>query len=131
MIPGANLLKTALSVIGRTTVKYYKYASRTTNQAGFDVTTYTYKGEYSNGSLQPVKRSKYSFMGLDFQKKYYNWFIPSLDIVDIDRGTSGDVIEALGMRMQLQSMQDWYGIDGWKSVVCIVIGPATGALTNA
>lgn len=110
---------------------YFQYLSRTTNSGGIDVTTY-YPGVLINtGSVQPINMSKYEQYGLDFEKQYINWFVPNLNANDVDRDKSGDVIETLGKRWQLCGGNDWGGIDGWKVMTAVYIGPATGNITNA
>lgn len=130
MIPGSNILSQALSVLGHTSVNYFQYAGRITNAGGVMLTTYSTPILVS-GSVQPVKRSKYETMGLDFEKNYITWFVMNIGVIDLERDVSGDVIETLGRRWQLVGLNNWYQIDGWKSVLGIDIGAATGLLTNA
>lgn len=131
MIPGDNILAQALTVIGSTPVKYFKYSSKTTNSSGLDVVTYLPGVMINTGSVQPIDKNKYEFAGLDFEKSYINWYVPSLDAIDIARDNPGDVIEVLGRRFQLQSGIDWLLIDGWRRFVAVDIGVASGATTNA
>lgn len=131
MIPGSDVLGLAMQYLDSTHVDYFQFLSYSTNSAGYDVTTYKAKVTYETGSVQPVKRSNYQRMGLDYSKKYITWFVSDVDAVDLERDLSGDVIETLGGRWQLDGTTDWYRVDGWKAMLGVWIGPATGAVTNA
>ena len=128
--PGSNQLLTALRAIGSTPVQYYRFSSRTENSAGIDVTTYIIPQLCILGSFQPVKRQLYERMGLDLSKRYADWYVPNVEAVDLDRDVSGDVIEVNGRRWELVGENDWFSMDGWKSMLCVDIGPATGNLNN-
>lgn len=131
MVPGMNLLALALTVIGSTPVNYFAFVSRDLNAGGVYVTTYAAFVTYKTGSVQAVDRAQYQYLGLDFEKTYISWFVPNLDAVDLARDVSGDVIEVNGGRWQLKGGTDWFKMDGWKSLIAVYTGPATGALTNA
>lgn len=125
MIPGGNILKTALSVLGKTSVLYFQFSSRVPNSAGIDVSTYLAGVNKTEGFVTAVKRENYKDLGLDLAKKYIYWYVPEVDVKDIGRGDSGDVIEVLDRRWQVVGLNDWYGLDGWKAALCIDIGAAT------
>lgn len=133
MIPGQNLLATALSVIGSTPVSYFRNTGATQGPTGLDTVTYATPVTIAKGSVQAVDRSRYERFGLDWEKRYVSWFVPNLAAVDLARNpdNSGDVIEVNGRRYQLMGGTDWYGMDGWMSLLGVDIGPATGATTNA
>jgi hypothetical protein len=120
MIPGANVLNMAFRVIAKTTITYYQYVSRETNVIGQDVTTYD-AGTPLMGSWQPVQRNLYQSLGLDFQKSYYYFYVPS-DLLDVSRDVSGDQIGFNGKRFQCESNTQWFQIDGWQQVLCVDIG---------
>lgn len=128
--PGSNLLLDALSIIESTPVMYYAFASTITNAGGVDVTTYAAGVEIDVGSVQGIPRELYGRLGLDFEKRSIEWLVPSLNVIDWARDTSGDVIEVFGRRWQLKGAEDWWDVDGWKSIIGVDIGPATGNLTN-
>lgn len=131
MIPGLNLLALALTVIASNSVNYFAFAGRVTQSNGVDLTTYAAPITIAQGCLQPVDRSLYKEYGLDWEKSYFVWYVPNLNASDITRDTSADVIEADGNRLQLAGGTDWFARDGWKSFLGVLIGPATGNLTNA
>jgi len=124
MIPGQNILKMALSVIAKQTVLYYKFAGRSLNAVGQDVTTYS-SPFVIVGSFQPVPKRLYAQYGLDFQKSYYT-FYTSNPILDVERKVSADQIAYNGQRFQCESNTDWFSIDGWKGVLCVFLGQDTG-----
>jgi len=118
MIPGSNLLKKALRIIAKQKVQYYKFTGRTTNSMGKDLPSYADPVTIA-GSLQPVDRALYEKFGLDLQKTYYNFYVP-VQVFGIQRGISGDKLVFLGNEYQCESVNDWYGIDGWVVVLCIL-----------
>lgn len=129
-VPGGNTLAIAMSVLGRTAVNYFKFSSRTTNAGGVMLTNYLSAVTIATGSVQAISKQKYEALGLDWEKSYIAWYVPNLDAVDLARDVSGDVIEVLGRRWQLIGSNNWLLIDGWKSLIAVDIGPATGALNN-
>lgn len=133
MIPGSNILKQALTVIGSATVNYFAYAGKTTGPSGLVTTSYAAPVTVKKGSLQIVPRSRYSEYGLDWAKSYVTWFVPDINATSISRNPddTGDVIEWKGRRYQLIGDTPWFNVDGWNEVLCVDIGPATGATTNA
>jgi hypothetical protein len=119
MIPGANLLSTALSIIARQQFNYYAFQSRTPNVVGQDVTTYADPAALQ-GSVQPVPRSLFQLYGLDFQRNYVNVYV-SQAIFDVARDISGDLIVFNGNCYQCLSVTPWSAIDGWCAVLCVQI----------
>lgn len=119
MIPGSNLLKQAFSIISKSTVLYYKYNSRSLNDVGQEITLYDIPFELK-GSLQAVPRDFYQQFGLDFTKTYFT-FYAATNFLDIQRNVSGDQIEFNGKRYQCESAVDWFNIDRWDAVLCIMV----------
>jgi len=132
-VPGSNLLRLALSVLGKSSVNYFQYAGVAQGPTGLDTATYDPAITIITGTVQPVNTARYQEFGLDFSKRYIVWFVPNLNAVDLSRNPdiSGDVIEFKGRRFQLMNNTDWFQIDGWMSPMAVDIGPATGALINA
>ena len=69
MIPGSNILKTALSVIGQQSFQFYKFTGRTTNALGYDQSSFA-SPVTLKGSIQAMSRSIYHEYGLDLEKNY-------------------------------------------------------------
>ncbi len=121
MIPGQNLLNMALTIIAKQTITYYRNTGRVLNSVGQDIAEYA-PPLFIVGSWQPVPRALYQQYGLDFQKDYFT-FYTSNNVLDLERDISGDQIAFNGQRFQCESDNDWYGLDGWKGILCIHIGP--------
>lgn len=123
MIPGSNLLNTALTVIAKQTVFYYRSLSRVQNDVGQWVTTYA-TGIKLQGSFQAIPKNLYQAYGLDLQKTYFT-FYTSNPVKDVARDTSPDIITYKGDRYQCESNNDWYKIDGWRGVLCVLLNPGS------
>lgn len=125
MIPGANVLRQALTVIRADTVQYYRFIGRTTNPIGLDVSTYAASVDIE-ASVQAVPRSQYQRLGLDYVKRYIALWSVS-DINDLSRGSSGDQLGYNGRRYELINEEDWTLIDGWNGTLAVEVGAETGA----
>lgn len=85
-----NVLASAQTVIRRQAFIYRQYTGRTANAAGILESTYAADQEFE-GSVQPVSRSLYAKMGLDFEKSYIS-ILDTENIFDLSRDRSGDQI---------------------------------------
>lgn len=121
-VPGSNLLNLALSVIAKQTLTYYQATGRTLNAVGQEITTYASPVTVM-GSFQPVPRILYEKYGLDFQKSYFT-FYASVNLIDIQRDVSADQIAFGSQRYQCLSSNDWFAVDGWKGILCVLIAGA-------
>lgn len=143
-VPGSNILKLALSVIGSQNVNWFQFASQNIGPTGLNTVTYNAAQLLTLCSVQPVPRDRYSTYGLDWEKAYVSWFVPSINAQALTRNPdgSGDVIETpvtatgalisgVSRRYQLVGSTPWSNQDGWTNVIGLDIGPATGNLTNA
>jgi hypothetical protein len=132
-VPGSNLLKTALRVIGSTAVEWFQFQGQTTGPTGLVTSSYAESVTVEKGSVQPVPRDRYQQWGLDYAKSYVTWYVPNFDAKSITRDPNGngDVIEWNNRRYQCIGDNPWFAIDGWNGVLCADIGPATGATNNA
>lgn len=116
MIPGENLLATALTVIAPVTVSYQQAQPRgMPNAIGYFEPTYA-DAVPIQGSFQPVPKNLYSEMGLDLTKTYF-WFYTTTLINGINRDVTNDLITFAGNTYQCESPKDWYNIDGWNAVL--------------
>lgn len=143
IIPGSNLLATALTVIASQPVNWFQFASVVTGPTGADTSSYA-SPQTKRGSVQPVPRNRYEALQLDWQKSYITWYVPNVDAMSIMRNPdgNGDVIEwpvnndgsliaGKSRRYQLIGDNPWTNIDNWTAVIGVDIGPATGATNNA
>lgn len=119
-VPGSNLLASALTVIAAQTVIYYRALSRVQNDVGQYVVTYA-TGVNIRGSFQPVPKTLYQVYGLDLSKIYYTFYSLN-DLIDIQRNVPADQIIFNNKRFQCESNNDWFAIDKWKGVLCILVG---------
>lgn len=118
-IPGVNLLNIAHRVIAYQSLVYYAATGRTSNAVGQDVTSFA-PGVTMTGSFQPVPRALYEQYGLDLQKSYYTFYTPN-NVRDIARDITADQLAFNGQRFAVESANDWFAIDGWKGLLCVLI----------
>jgi E217 collar protein gp28 len=118
-VPGIDLLNVALSAIVAQSITYIKAASRTLNDVGQWLTTYDSPITIL-GSFQPVARSMYTQLGLNFNKDYF-YLYTSNDVIDLDRDITADQVQFNGITYQCEAATEWYAIDGWKSVLCVAL----------
>ena len=121
-VPGSNLLSAALGLIASQPVQYLQNTGRATNSAGVQIATFAPAITVSQGSVQPVPRSRFQVLGLSMEKSYVTWFV-SRNVVGLERDYSGDRIQYAGRVYQLESETEWFHQDGWISVICVDIGP--------
>ena len=120
MIPGSNLLNTALTAIARQMVIYQRYLGRADNEIGQDVSAYEEPGVAILGSFQAVKRNLYAQYGLDLSKYYANFYV-SKNALPVDRNVSGDQLVYDGTLFKAESETDWFAIDGWVCMLLVKI----------
>ncbi|MDR2093024.1 MAG: hypothetical protein LBP58_06895 [Azoarcus sp.] len=125
MIPGLNLLGVAMRIVGAQAVTYYRNTGRITSETGRDVAEYAAPVVINTGSVQPLGGERYAEAGIDQHREYVTWWVPA-DVLGIGRDISGDIIEYGGARYQCQHATSWFAQDGWKEVVCVLVGRAGG-----
>lgn len=118
-IPGSNLLNIALRVIAKQQFSYYAYTSRALQSNGQWLASYAAPVTIS-GSVQPVPRSLFQNLGLNFQRNYMNFYTPN-NIFDVDRDVAGDQFVFQGKYFQVLSKTAWFGVDGWDAVLAVQI----------
>lgn len=118
-----NLLNAAHMLIPSVTVQWRRATGRTQNALGQWVTEYADPVSLSC-SFQPVDRSKYEYMGLDLNKRYFVLYGSDV-LIAVERGTSGDTVDYQDRRYQAEDATDWYAYNGWKGIVFVDIGAAT------
>lgn len=119
MIPGANLLATARRLIYPQTISYYQATGTALNAINQYVPTYA-APILIKGSFQPVPREMYVKFNLDLQKSYWT-FYSDQNIIDIQRDVSSDQIQFNSQTYQCLSSNDWFAVDGWKGVLCVLV----------
>ena len=119
---GFNLLAATQSVIGKQNYQIVKWISKTENEIGFDIDVYG-NPENRTGSVQPVARSKYQNLGLDFSKIYIQiWDVELIDV--LSRSENADQIIFNGGKYKAMPDVDWSASGDWNSVLCVRIGNA-------
>ena len=118
-VPSSNLLSTALTPICPESFNLRKFVSRTTNEIGLDVATYSDPVELF-GSVQAVDARFYADFGLDFEKNYIHIWTET-QITNVQRLTSPDVIEWNSKRWEVVSDNDWFPVDGWNNFICVEV----------
>jgi hypothetical protein len=121
--PGSNLLRRASRLIKFQEVQYYSAAERVLNAArqwvpGFGTATPL------KASVQAVNRSSYAEMGLNFNSFYVQVYA-MLNMVDLQRDSSGDRFIYNGDLYQMENGQSWFEQDGWAT--CLAVRIKTGA----
>lgn len=119
MIPGSNLLKQALRVIGRQTAQWYSPSGRVLNGIGLYVTTFADPVPVY-GSFQPIPRNLFEQMGLEFDKDYVTFYVVNL-VQDVARDKAPDEFVFAGNRYRVMTASDWNLVDGWNNPIAVKI----------
>ncbi|ACE73747.1 hypothetical protein [Pseudomonas phage Poseidon] len=122
VIPGANLLRMAFSVIGTQFVQYRKFEQRTKNSQAQYVSVFGEPFQLA-ASIQRVRRDQYVQFNLEFQRNYVMIFA-NFEMVDLDRDLAGDQFIWTGRVFQLESQGSWFYQDGWGVCLAVDIGTA-------
>lgn len=119
MIPGGNLLRVAMGLIGPQVVQWMQFTGMTQNAAGFNVPAWADAVDVT-GSFQAVPRSLYQVMGLDLSKNY-GMFYATREFTTPERDRAGDRLIYGGRIYQVESSTSWYAQDGWDGVLCVEV----------
>lgn len=118
-----NLLNLALPIIHTVTEKVtgiFKFRSlfeETVNRIGVKVPTY---GGWSTcqGEVQPVERSRYEALGLDWSKNYINAW-GSVVVSSVTEVKQPDQILWGGKLWNVTSVNEWNPQNGWVNVTAV------------
>ena len=124
MIPGANLLRMALRLIGPQTVVLYRFSARTLEPNGQWVSAFSSPLVVTEGSLQAVPVTRYAAMGLDYERTYVTWYTSAL-CQGAARDRAPDQFVWNGRLFDVHSVTPWMLQDGWNEVVGVDVGPAS------
>lgn len=122
MVPGPNLLRIAGRVIRFQRALWRAWTGRTENHLGQWVSEYG-PPVTIRGSWQPVQRDRYEQQGLEFARKYVN-FYTSHPIRGIETDRGSDLIDYRGRRYEVVDVEPWDAEDGWSHVLLVDIGEA-------
>lgn len=120
IVPGSNLLKMAQTVIRAQTVQYRAFVSRLPNSVGLIETTFA-AAVPVKGNFQPVPRTMYEHLGLDYTKNYAMLYSTEL-MQDVTRDRTGDQFDFGGVVWQIESANNWHAVDGWNGLLAIEVG---------
>lgn len=112
-----NLLALAQSVLGVQPVTWAAFTGRTENAAGYTVATYA-PAQPIAADVQPVPRTKYESLGLDFAREYVTLYTRA-GVVTVGRDESGDRITYDGKTYVCESSTDWLARSGWQAIVAV------------
>jgi len=115
--PGSNLYRRASKLIRQGTVQYYPFLSRQLNAARQWAPTFDTPFPL-RCNVQAVPRNSYSDMGLDFNA-FYVQIYASLNIVDLQRDSSGDRFIWNGDWYQMKDGESWFEQDGWATALAV------------
>lgn len=114
-----NLLNSALNAIGHQVISLERFSKRELNNVGVWVNTYS-SPEDIKGSWQPVGADDVHTLGLDENKKYYNFFTSNV-IDSVNRGSSPDKVTFNGKIHHVVGVTDWYPQNGWRGLLCVEV----------
>lgn len=120
-----TILNLALSVVPRQEARLYRWHGRKTNAVGLDVDVFAAPVPLT-GSIQPVDRSRYAFMGLDAARSYIAIY-SSTRAEALTRTANPDQVEYLDRRYRIMNAADWQVPANYSGLMAVDIGPATGA----
>ena len=117
-----NILGLALTVIPTQEALLFRWQGREINAIGFDEDVFADPVPLT-GSIQPIDRSRYGYMGLDASKGYVAVYCPDL-VQGLTKTLNPDQIEYQGRRYRVMVDTDWSGPAGFTGVMAVDIGPA-------
>jgi hypothetical protein len=114
-----NLLALAHRVIPPHSVTWERVTGRAENAAGYTVSTYAAPVPIA-ADVQPVPRTKYESLGLDFAREYVTVYTRA-GVVTVGRDESGDRITYGGKTYVCESGTDWQARSGWQAIVAVKV----------
>ncbi|AWB00246.1 phage collar protein [Vibrio harveyi] len=117
-----NVLAAAQTVIRTQEIEVRRFSGRKANAAGLLESMYE-QPVTINCSVQPVKRTAYKKMGLDFNKTYVS-ILAVEDIKDLARDRSGDQVVIQGSLFETVGESDWTMPAGWNRILAVKVGKA-------
>ena len=112
-----NLLELALTVLPAVNFYYRHYEGETRNELGVKIPSYG-SWQVCRGMVQPVQRSKYEDLGLDFAKNYINvWGTLNLKTVGLQN--QPDQILWNGCLWNITAVNEWYQYNDWVNVTAV------------
>lgn len=112
-----NILEAALSVLPAVSFRYRAFRKSEVDEFGQKRPEY---GEWKvcRGMVQPVNRTAYEDMGLDFSKNYVNAW-GSIPLETVSDETSPGQILYNGRLWNITAVNEWNQYNGWTNVTAV------------
>lgn len=120
MIPGSDILSEAFECIDTHPISHIKAGPRTKNAVGQFISDLSAEPTVYEASVQAVDRKSYVQLGLDMNRRYYTIYV-SADARDFAHGTTGDRILFGEKKFDVESIADWFVLDGWVGLLCVEV----------
>ena len=130
MITGLNILNAALSVIPHSSVEYQKFISKTVNDFGVTVQSFSepkrVKAIVESGIVNAiggngVELKDYKDMGLDWSKRYITVWLSYVGLEPPADRDGSDRILWDGKTFSVIQVEDRGDYDGWQRCFCVEI----------
>ena len=119
-----KILALAMTVIPQQQALLFRWVGRETNDIGFDVDTFAPPVPLT-GSIQPVDRSRYGYMGLDASKSYIVIYSQQL-AQPVTQTDNPDQVAYMGRRYRIMSAADWHAPADYTGFMAVDIGAENG-----
>ena len=109
-----NLLEQALRILPAVMFEHRYFLGELKNEIGIKVPTYS-GWTQCRGMVQPVQRSKYEALGLDFAKDYINVW-GSIPLHSVGLQNQPDQLRWNGFLFTITAVNEWNQYNGWVNV---------------
>ena len=109
-----NLLELALGILPPVEFQHRYFIGEARNEIGVEIHSYS-EWKTCVGMVQPVQRSRYQDLGLDFAKNYINVW-GSIELHTIGLQDQPDQILWGGHLWNITAVNDWPYYNGWVNV---------------
>lgn len=119
MIPGSDLLASALGMIATQEFQWHRFTGLTNNPAGLQVPVYAAPVPV-DGSVQAASKVLVQQLGLQWSKNYLMVYA-EVEFTDPERNKAGDLIDYAGRRYQAETLVPWFAQDGWTAALFVEV----------
>ncbi|MDL2313389.1 hypothetical protein LJC36_00235 [Desulfovibrio sp. OttesenSCG-928-C14] len=114
-----NILGLAMTIIPKQEALLFRWTGRESNDLGLDVDTFDPPVPLK-GSIQPVDRTRYAYLGLDASKKYISVYSTTL-AGTVTKIKNPDQIEYQGSRWEVMADTDWHAPADYSGLLAVQI----------
>jgi len=118
-----NLLNRAANLIGYEGVNWHQSTGSTINNVLLNVPTYA-APVVIQAQVQPVPRSMFQTLGLDFAKSYIMLYTTT-NLGDVERDATPDQIGWNGGLYNVLNNTEWFPVNGWNGTMCVYVVPGS------